>query len=534
MKYGIWLSLLAGLLSLAVLNDNVWAQSTAQISGNVTDRSGAVLPGVEITVTQTDTGLLRSVVSNETGSYVMPNLPVGPYRLEAALPGFRTYAQSGIILQVGANPVINIALDLGQLSETVEVQADAALVETRSTGVGQVIDNLRVTELPLGGRQLTELIIISGAAVGGGTQNTPRNYPTDIISVGGGTNDGLTFMLDGGIHNDPYGNQALPLPFPDAIQEFKVETSAVPAQYGFHAAGAVNVLTKAGTNALHGSLFEFVRNKIFNAQSPFASEKNGLKRNQFGGVIGGPILKNKLFFFGGLQTALQRSDPKGNTTFMPTPQMLAGDWTTYTSSVCQAGGALTLRAPFVGNRIDPASFSKPAVELIKRMNVTPIDQCGKVLFGRKTNADEWFPVAKVDYKKSAKNSLFGRYEFGHLNTPSDYDGKTIVSIANPNFYRRVKSFVLGNTYSISPNMVSSFRGTILRTTNQKTFPDYFTWSDLGVKNMYYPQNYPKMLLLSVTGSLNLFTGQSTPGITNSTVYQFSEDFTNARGAHQIG
>jgi len=183
MKDGIWLSLLAGLLSLAVPNANTWAQSTAQISGNVTDRSGAVLPGVEVTVTQTDTGLLRSVVSNETGSYVMPNLPVGPYRLEAALPGFRTYAQSGIILQVGANPVINIALDLGQLSETVEVQADAALVETRSTGVGQVIDNLRVTELPLGGRQLTELIIISGAAVGGGTTASRSCWTEEYITI---------------------------------------------------------------------------------------------------------------------------------------------------------------------------------------------------------------------------------------------------------------------------------------------------------------------------------------------------------------
>ena len=530
----MWRRVLSGILLSCLTCTVVWGQSTAQISGTAKDQSGAVLPGVELTATQTATGIARSVVTNETGSYVLPNLPIGPYRLEASLPGFRTFVQTGIVLQVNGNPEINVVMAVGQVAETVEVQADAALVETRNTGVGQVIDNVRVMELPLNGRQVTELIILSGAAVGGGAQNTPRNYPTDIISVGGGSNDGLTFLLDGGIHNDPYGNQALPLPFPDALQEFKVETSAVPAQYGFHAAGAVNVVTKSGSNEFHGSLFEFVRNRIFNARNTFATERDGLKRNQFGGVIGGPILKNKLFFFGGLQTTLQRSDPKGNTTFMPTPQMLAGDWTTYTSAACQSGGALTLRAPFVGNRIDPAQFSRPAVELIKRMNVTPIDQCGKVLFGRKTNADEWFPVAKVDYQLSEKQSLFGRFEMGHLDTPSDYDGKTIISIANPNFYRRVKSFVLGDTYSISPTMVSSFRGTILRTSNQKTFPDFFTWGDLGVKNLYYPSNYPKMLLLSVLGSLNLFTGQSTPGITNSTVYQFSEDFTNARGAHQIG
>ncbi len=530
----MWRSALLGFLFLSMTSTVVWAQSTAQVSGTVKDQSGAVLPGVEVTATQTATGLARNVVTNETGSYILPNLPIGPYRLEAALPGFRTFVQTGIVLQVNGNPEINIVLEVGQVAETVEVQADTALVETRATGVGQVIDNVRIMELPLNARQVTELIIISGAAVGGGIQNTPRNYPTDIISVGGGSNDGLTFLLDGGIHNDPYGNQALPLPFPDALQEFKVETSAVTAQYGFHAAGAVNVVTKSGSNEFHGSLFEVVRNRIFNARNTFATERDGLKRNQFGGVIGGPVVKNKLFFFGGLQTTIQRSDPRGLTTFMPTPQMLAGDWTTYTSTACQSGGAITLRTPFVNNRIDPALYSKPAVELVKRLNATTIDSCGKVLFGRKTNADEWFPVAKVDYQKSAKNSLFGRYEFGHLNKPSDYDGKTIVSIANPNFYRRVKSFVLGNTYSISPNMVSSFRGTVVRTSNVKTFPDFFTWGDLGVKNLYYPSNYPKMLLLGVTGSLNLFTAQSTPGITNSTVYQLAEDLSRVKGAHQIG
>src|SRR5437762_3602745 len=520
----MWRRALCGFLFSCAAWTAVWAQSTAQLSGTVRDQSGAVLPGVEVKATQTATGLERSVLTNETGSYILPNLPVGPYKLEASLPGFRTFAQTGIVLQIDASPVINILMEVGQVAETVEVQADAALVETRNTGIGQVMDNVRVMELPLNARQVTELIIAAGASVGGGAQNTPRNYPTDIISVAGGSNDSLTFLLDGGVHNDPYGNQALPLPFPDAMQEFKVETSAVPAQYGYHAAGAVNIVTKSGSNEFHGSLFEFVRNRIFNARNTFARERDGLKRNQFGGVLGGPVVKNKLCFFGGLQTTLQRSDPKGNTTFVPTPQMLAGDWTTYASAACQSSGAVTLGTrgagptTFVNNRIAPALFSKPAVELVRRMNATTIDGCGRVLFGRKTNADEWLPVAKVDYQASQKQSLFGRFELARLDTPSDYDGQTIISIANPNFYRRVKSFALGDTYSISPTMVSSFRGEILRTTNVKTFPDFFTWSDLGVKNLYYPSNYPKMVLLSVTGSLNLFTAQATPAITNSTVY----------------
>jgi hypothetical protein len=135
---------------------SLWAQATAQISGTVRDQSGAVLPGVELTAMQTETGISRTTISNETGSYVMPNLPLGPYRLEAGLPGFRTFVQTGIVLQVNSSPVINVVLEVGQVTEQVEVQANANLVETRSQGVGQVIENARILELPLNGRNVTD------------------------------------------------------------------------------------------------------------------------------------------------------------------------------------------------------------------------------------------------------------------------------------------------------------------------------------------------------------------------------------------
>src|SRR5437867_8393338 len=156
------------ILALAVsttVSTNAWAQSTAQISGTVKDASGAVLPGVEVTATQTETGIARSTVSNQTGVYVLPNLPLGPYKLEASLTGFRTLVQTGIVLQVNSNPVINVTLEVGQRSEQVEVQANAALVETRSSGVGQVMEQQRILELPLNGRNVTDLIMANGAAV---------------------------------------------------------------------------------------------------------------------------------------------------------------------------------------------------------------------------------------------------------------------------------------------------------------------------------------------------------------------------------
>src|SRR5215472_6461973 len=298
---GIGKHLSIALLISVCAATNVWAQATAQISGTARDQSGAVLPGVDIKATQTETGVTRDTVTNETGSYVLSNLPIGPYRLEASLPGFRTYSQTGIVLQVGSNPVINIGLEVGQVAETVEVQANAALVETRNTGIGQVIDNVRVLELPLNARNVQQLIVLSGNAVGGGATGTNRGYPGDLISVGGGLVDGLAYVLDGGTHNDPYNGLNQPLPFPDALQEFKVETSSLSAQYGQHSAGAVNAVTKSGTNEFHGDLFEFVRNQVFNARNAFAPERDGLKRNQFGGVLGGPIIKNIQFVFGGAQ-----------------------------------------------------------------------------------------------------------------------------------------------------------------------------------------------------------------------------------------
>src|SRR5207247_1171110 len=163
----MWRSLLtlrAGLVGCVVTCGDIWAQATAQIAGTVRDQSGAVLPGVEVTATQTETGTMRNGVTNETGFYVLSNLPIGPYRLEAALPGFRTFVQTGIVLQVNGSPVINPVLEVGQVTEQIEVQANAALVETRTTGIGQVVENARVLELPLNGRNVNELIALSAAA----------------------------------------------------------------------------------------------------------------------------------------------------------------------------------------------------------------------------------------------------------------------------------------------------------------------------------------------------------------------------------
>jgi len=203
-----------------------WAQATAQLNGRVTDESGAVLPGVTVTATQTDTTFSRAVVTDASGNYVMTNLPTGPYRLEVALQGFRTYVQTGIVLQVGASPTINATLGVGNLEQTVSVEAAAPLVDVRSAGISEVVDRQRIVELPLQGRQVTDLIVLAGAAVETGRPNN-RSFQGGVnISVAGGLQFGVAYSLDGAVHNDPQNSGGLPLPFPDALQEFRVATAA--------------------------------------------------------------------------------------------------------------------------------------------------------------------------------------------------------------------------------------------------------------------------------------------------------------------
>ncbi len=512
----------------------VWAQSTAQINGTITDQSGAVIPGAEVKVTQTATGVVRTATSNETGRYTLPNLPLGPYMLEATRDGFTKSVQTGIVLQVESNPTIDVALAVGSVGETVTVEANIAQVETRSTSLGTVVDNLRVSEMPLNGRNPIELVFLAGMASspGNGAINTVRNYPTIVVSVAGGQGNSVSYSLDGTIYQDPYNSLALPLPFPDALQEFKVETSVTQPQYGYHSGAAVNAVTKSGSNEFHGVLFEFLRNGALNARDFFASKKDSLKRNQFGGVIGGPIIKDKLFFFGGYQQNIQRSDPAFNFAYVPTAAMLAGDFTTFASAACQ-GTARTLSAAqgFVNNRIAPALLNPVAV----RMSATfpkPIDECGKVQFGYLSNAEEGQPVGRIDWQQSEKSSIFGRFSGGTLNVSSTYDGKNPISINTFGVTDLAYQFAIGNTYLVSPNIVNSLRISAARTNVVKVNDDYATFKDFGADFTPLGGNVPS---IAVTGGLG-FTiggGAANPGGShNGPNPAISDDVSWIKGSHQ--
>jgi hypothetical protein len=524
-----------------------WGQgSTAQISGTVKDASGAVLPGAEVTATQTDTGIARNTISNETGAYVLPNLAVGPYKLEVSLPGFRTFVQTGIVLEVNSSPVINATLEVGQVTEQVEVQANAALVETRTVGVGQVMEQQRILELPLNGRNVTDLITLGGGAIDvPASQSSPRSMQGQAaISVAGGLPSGVNYSLDGAQHNNPYDNLSLPLPFPDALQEFKVETSALSASQGQHSGAQVNSVTKSGTNDFHGDAFEFVRNDLFNATEYFAAvdpatgnkKQSTLKRNQFGGTVGGPIIRNRLFFFGGVQRTTERQDGVNVQNRVPNAAMLQGDFTTAASPSC--GRTTPLLAPFANNRVDPQLFDPVSLTLVKKLPQTS-DPCGSITFGVPFKVDTTQIVGKGDWQLNSAHSIMGRYlrTMERQPVPFSLAPDNLLTTFDRGRSNTADSYALGDTWLVSPQTVLSSRLVANYTDIQRLGAEFFNFGDIGVKNYYSYQ--PKYLQLQVSpGNTNTGVGFLLGGGTaNTSTYRtFSTglniDASMNRGAHQ--
>jgi hypothetical protein len=517
--------------------------STAEIQGTVQDASGLAVQGAEVKAAQTETGAVRTATTAVDGGYVLPDLPVGPYQLEVTKEGFSKYVQTGIVLQVASNPTIPITLKVGQVTEQVSVQADAALVETQATGVGNVMENQRILDLPLNGRNPADLIQLAGAAVApGGTYNaSSRSFQGQSggegYAVAGGQTSGTTYMLDGALHNNPFDGLNLPLPFPDALQEFKLETSALTAQNGIHGGASVNSVTKSGTNDFHGDLFEFLRNSVLNATNPFAAVVNGerltdgLKRNQFGGTAGGPIQKNKVFFFGGWQETLSRQQPAANLTHIPTPQMLSGDWTTITSPLCNGGKQVNLiGGSFVNNKISPALFDPSALKIAQMLPQTS-DPCGAYSFIQLLHQNEYQLVAKVDFQKSAKNSLFGRYIRTTLVQEPPYDiVKSILATTVGGRDNLAQTFTLGDTYLIGASMVNSFRAAVNRTGIHRTNAPFLGPNDVGINVFDY---VPEDLIIAITGGFSIGSGIEIESRYHTTTYEVGDDVTWVKGSHQL-
>jgi hypothetical protein len=463
--------------------------------------------------------------------------------LEAALPGFRSYVQTGIVLEVNSNPVINITLEVGQVTESVEVQANAALVETRNVGVGQIMETERILELPLNGRNVTELITLAGAAVQTGTSVSRSIGGQQDIRVAGGLSGSIGYSLDGALHTNRYDNLSLPLPFPDALQEFKVETSALSASQGQSSGAQVTAVTKSGTNDLRGTLFEFVRNDLFNARQYFATTKSTLKRHQFGGVVGGPVIQNKLFFFGGVQGTTTRQDPADTRAFVPTAAMLAGDFTRVTQADCNAGQARNLNTTFAvdgtptgfsGNRIDPARFSPAALNLAGKLPPAQND-CGQVTFGTRNQNNDVQIVGKSDWQLNSDHSVMGRIVLTNNRQPVPYkltpDNLLTVGVGGLNNWAH--SYAIGDTWLVSPLTVVSGRLAANYTRVLREGAQFFNMAEMGVRNLFTGYQ-PKYSIVNVTSGFSLGAGTQNDARIATFTTALNVDANLSRGTHQIG
>ena len=528
-----WVTTLALALALCASVATAWAQgATGQIAGRVTDSSGGVLPGVTLTATQTDTGLVRSVVTNESGAYTIPSLPIGPYRLEATLQGFRTFQQSGITLQVNATVQVNPSLALGELNETISVTArpTEVEVETRGVGVGTVIERERILELPLPGRQVNDLITLSGAAVQV-DQSPSWGMATGVnISVAGGSRFGVSYMLDGATNTNRFDQTGMPTPFPDALQEFRVSTSTQEAGTGRASGASVNAVTRSGTNNFDGNLFWFGRDARFNARKADASptqKDDGLKRHQPGFSVGGPILTNRLFFFTGYQSTLLEQRPTDTLSIVPTAAMLAGDWTAFNQCYRPAWRD----AEFASGTVNPARYS-PAARALARRLPAPQNACGEVRWGNPIERHDKQSVTRIDYQHSNAHALFGRYMATLHDQDVQFDESNVLtaSASGAGFHDRAHSGVVGHTWIISPTLLSATRFAYNRITVNKLGTRFFNPQDVGI-NMW--TSVPNHFVMSVANHFSLGSGPTALREMWQNQFQVGNDISLVKGSHQI-
>ncbi|HYM09888.1 MAG TPA: TonB-dependent receptor [Bryobacterales bacterium] len=506
------------------------AEPTGSIAGTVLDSSGAPIAKARIGATNTATGLNREALSATDGGYVFPLLPVGPYSVTVEAPGFRRFEQRGITVTADANVNLPVTLQVGEVTETVTVEAQAALVETRSGTLGQVVNEQKIIELPLNGRNAATLVLLSpgtadleaGNARGAGDVTHSADYPgAQAISSNGGRSEGVNYLLDGASNLDPWTNVNNPFPNPDALEEFSVQTNSYSAEYGRAAGAVVNIVTKSGTNQFHGSAFEFLRNGAMNARNFFAPVPDHLKRNQFGGAVGGPILKDRLFFFGTYQGTRLRNIATGISTFVLTPAQRAGDFSgTSRKLVDPASGQLIPGNMIPASRIDPAT--------LKLLPLIPISTSpdGRTLFDRPAVNGENQVMLRGDYNLNRQRIYVRYFRTKQVNQPMS--GQVNLVASGPGFTYFDQGVSFSHTFTQGPNLLNNFIFSYNRNDTNRVSAAPFGVDKIGV-NIAQPP-IPE-ISLSVSGFFSISTGRQ--GEFDRPAYDFSDSVHWIHGVHEF-
>jgi hypothetical protein len=530
-------------------------QATAKIVGIVTDQQGAVVPGVKITVTNTATNVSASTTSDKSGFYQVLNLPIGTYRVTAHQQGFRPLEVLTAPLEINQSFRADLKLEVGATSEQVLVESQSAGVETVNPTLGESVTSRPIVDMPLNGRNVLDLALLQP----GVTEDNPDDTSSGQgFNIGGGRTDSVTYLLDGGLNNELLGNGVVLNPNPDSIAEFRILTSNYGAEYGRNGAGVISVVTKSGTNNFHGSAFDFVRNTDFDANEyfniPAGLPRNNLKRNQFGGTIGGPIVKNRLFFFTSYQGQRQiQTQVLGETQIFTTPE-LNGDFSQAVplNGTTVGGGPCTVSSgcpdpdvvaflqtnpyfqpnPALQNQgiIDPTTFD-PAAQAYIATGLIPSNATGEIFpaGGSSDNNNEL--DIKTDFNIDSKDKVTGTVggirrtlgePFGRTGGYSaDVPGLPAADTINNYFLN------LAYTRTFSANMLNELRGTAQRhnTLSDKPVGSMPAISSFGIASDL--SNGPP--LMSFDNGLYFGQDQSGPATEIGNTFGFTDTFSWVKG-----
>lgn len=523
-------------IGLAVLATPAIARaqtSTGKIVGVVQDSSGGVLPGVSIVVKNLGTGTSRDTVTDDRGQFDVPSLAPGRYQVDAELQGFRKYSQGPVTVQVNQETRVNPTLSVGAVGETINVVAEGILVQTTTSMVGKVVDEKQILELPLSGRNFADLGLLTPGVTtrGQGTSAGTSFY------VHGQRNDANNFLLDGVSDNSLEGNALQARPNVDAVQEFKIQTSNFSAEFGRNTGSVVNVVTKSGTNALTGSGWEFLRSDKFQATNFFATTSPPpLKFNQYGGTVGGPVVKNKTFFFASFE-GYREGRGQTRQTIVATAQERAGDFSFLKKALIDPLTGL----PFLGNVIPQGRIDPAAVRLLTLMpmpnipGVAPRQNNYVSSPVMQNNYDQY--MLRGDHTFNEHWSLFYRHflQDNNIFTPfqgsntANYDGFPTTTVSRP------QHGTGGLNTIVSSALLNEFRVGFSRLTSQGSNLPLLNPVDYGI-NYVRPQNaigglgLPDIEINGISGIGNTVQG---PSIGIYQEYEFSDVLTAIKGRHNM-
>jgi hypothetical protein len=545
-KAGLILLLLTGFISLSAHGQ----LSTTTAAGTITDQTGAAIPNATVTLTQTETNVTRIVATKDDGVFRAEFLPIGSYIMKVTATGYKGVERKGIVLQVLSTATLDITLDVGEVSETVTVNSEVPLINTSNATLGRVIDNRQVDNLPLVGRDVYQLLTLTpGVQLTQSINNT--GFPEQHTLINGST-DGtvgqISYYLDGGSNMTGLRNTGNILPNPDAIREFTVQTSNFGAEFGRSSSGFVSVVTKSGTNQIHGSIFEFVRNTALIATTHNGIAKNltPYHRNQFGATLGGPVMKDKLFFFGSYG-GLRQSTTSTLSALVPTAAQRNGD---FSANLPTSGGLTTCRVvnatqfvlckpdrsgPYTGNIIPKSSFDPVALNILNQYVPLP-NPAGRSTDTVNTRTDplklayitDEFLI-KGDYRPVTSHSLTASY-FNTSGNSQQNPGGTVVGWSIQNFRWRQQNANLSDIWTVTPNTVNQFWLGYTRQIAGRINTPEISLGDLG--STFQIQGAKQLPQIAVA---NWFTlGQSISGpLAGANVYQVRDVISTTKGRHTL-